>query len=771
MALDSHFVLAPSLQMYFVDKDTGLPLSNGKVYFYIDNTAVLKPVYEISGTPPDFTYTPLPNPVTLSSVGTFQDGSGNDVLPYYFPFDGTTEEPGDIELYTVKVYDENAVLQFTRTGWPNYSAANVTADQDITNFVPNGQFLVHNNPASSGNLNGTQVVSQLNYGAPVGNLEVYQIAPGGWTYERNQGSVATDSVTFNAYQSVTSPTGNPKFAVRISTSGGSDSVKDLCLKFRGVNTFAGNLPFNLYFEGGSTSGGTVTLQCIIRKYFGVGGSATTESIQDSTIVLPISTISSFNVTLNFGLNTNKTVGTGGDDFVQVLLRLPPTSTQTVLLTDFAITLNDEILESFPAQTENQQVGAATAGALNFPSPDGTNLFLPVVLTPTGFGYDTAQIGNIVPAGNLSNFSSGICTNGNLLLANGAGYVNSQFSSLGIPYSRLGAYYLAGGSGNVPQYGTGPNFATGYIVAGGTTKILFTLNKTGSQTAPANGAVSPGFTFTSLSSGATDFTFTSFSNGSATIVMTDKAVGVHNAVYTAVATDIPGATVATIIDAATEHTIYTATFPVAASFANPGNPGYVLDFTSVTTGYRLWFRITTETDPGAGVPARTRAEVVLDAVMTAADVAREIANAVSTFQQYEITCVAAAGMMQSSYFTFSANSQVYVVWFNKDGGGVQPVVANAIYIPVAIANADSADTVASKTQLAINSYSFAVPNLIGCELRGYDPTGAVDSNYLSRVSYSNTLTGGNPGTFQVRGVGAGTAVSIPNNSSVAWAVRY
>src|SRR5580693_7123038 len=100
MSLNRQYVTAPSLQEYFVDKDSGLPLSGGFVYFYVDTArSVLKPVFEQTGSPPNYTYSVLPNPVTLSAVGTFQDASGNDIIPYYYPYDSF----GDVQLYFIEV--------------------------------------------------------------------------------------------------------------------------------------------------------------------------------------------------------------------------------------------------------------------------------------------------------------------------------------------------------------------------------------------------------------------------------------------------------------------------------------------------------------------------------------------------------------------------------------------------------------------------------------------------------------------------------------------
>ena len=67
MALNEQYFVTSDLDTYFVDKDSGLPLAGGKVYFYSDiNRTQAKNVYELSGSAADYTYDPLPNPVNVA---------------------------------------------------------------------------------------------------------------------------------------------------------------------------------------------------------------------------------------------------------------------------------------------------------------------------------------------------------------------------------------------------------------------------------------------------------------------------------------------------------------------------------------------------------------------------------------------------------------------------------------------------------------------------------------------------------------------------------
>jgi len=121
MALSELYVTSSYLSEYFISKNNGLPLSGGYVYFYRDIArTVLKPVYELvqgSGNPPNYTYAALPNPMVLSGVGSFQDGAGNNIAVYYYPYVGNPDEEV-LDLYYVAVYDQYMNPQFTREAWP-----------------------------------------------------------------------------------------------------------------------------------------------------------------------------------------------------------------------------------------------------------------------------------------------------------------------------------------------------------------------------------------------------------------------------------------------------------------------------------------------------------------------------------------------------------------------------------------------------------------------------------------------------------------------------
>jgi hypothetical protein len=150
MALDARFITGEELEELFRDKDTGLPLAFGTVEFFQDNNRTIpKLVYTLENaanppTPPNYGYVPLPNPITLSAVGTISDVNGNNVPIYYFPFQGTPAvSDGTQQLYYIVISNAQGVVQFTREAWPNSATQlNPTqASSDISNALSNPQFV------------------------------------------------------------------------------------------------------------------------------------------------------------------------------------------------------------------------------------------------------------------------------------------------------------------------------------------------------------------------------------------------------------------------------------------------------------------------------------------------------------------------------------------------------------------------------------------------------------------------------------------------------
>jgi hypothetical protein len=115
--LNSQFIAAIDLNESLLSNQNGEPLAGGIVTFYQDQArTTLKAVYGLSynSMTNTYSYVTLPNPMTLSGIGSFQDAGGNNVTVYYYPFDSF----GNQQLYYITVYDAFGNLQFTRQAWP-----------------------------------------------------------------------------------------------------------------------------------------------------------------------------------------------------------------------------------------------------------------------------------------------------------------------------------------------------------------------------------------------------------------------------------------------------------------------------------------------------------------------------------------------------------------------------------------------------------------------------------------------------------------------------
>lgn len=158
------------LQDYFVDKDTGTPLAAGKITLYKDNDRQqLKNWYYQSNSatsPP--TFVALANPLTLSSYGTIQDPNGNDVIPFFYPYD---EDNSQLQQsYFIKVESSGAILQFTRENFPYQADISPSGDTNPTldNLIVNGEYW-HN----IGSLDATNILNTVIAGSQHDNYNTY----------------------------------------------------------------------------------------------------------------------------------------------------------------------------------------------------------------------------------------------------------------------------------------------------------------------------------------------------------------------------------------------------------------------------------------------------------------------------------------------------------------------------------------------------------------------------------------------------------------------
>lgn len=735
MGLDIRYIPFEYLQEYFVDKDTGAPLAAGIVKFYKDNARTEpKSVYKLSGSPPNYTYTDLGNELTLSAVGTFQDSqTGDDINVYAFPYD----TDGNVELYYITVESAGNVLQLTREGQPNIGETAGDDSSEILNYVSNGQFINRNYIPATDTTQALEITS-----------DVTSVAPGGWYFMRSSITGPLDIVGFHRYAAfTTNPTGNPRYAIDIAClTPGSDSYKALSLRFRDVNRFASTDPdkkYRVYFEGRSLSGSPVNVTLNIRKNFGTNGSGPTTTFVHTFTLNTTTEIQQF--AFSFGDNIGKTISTYNDDYVSVDFDFPPTSTFDVRMTNFVLTDDTgATLVSYPQLTNYQYNYRSFAGFLENETFDGTtqylnqHLGLPVILKKEGLSFDRSIIGKI--------FITTVTTPAlGELLCDGSAYEYNGYSSDAISYKRLGEV-LWDLSKLTFRYGTGHDFMTGIYRSSPTIQVC--NNRFGAVTATNNGTVSPGFTYRRVHTGnATGYYVKSYMVATDTFHIENLNVGTVNAADPGTS----GFTVNQIVDSSITSGLreISSVKTVAAS----GLAGLYFTFESYSTSAQLWyvwFKVNgVGTDPA---PAGNPILVELETADTAAIVAEKVRQAINGWEVTDITCVAGSSIPAGSYFNIytktETTTQHWVVWYQVDGSGTQPVVSGAKYIEVRVLSTHGSTTIAFETCRAINKHIFAVPDLRGMFIRGWDNGRGVDEGATSRWSMVPGIIGDVIGTEQL-----------------------
>nr|NIV13067.1 hypothetical protein [Fodinibius sp.] len=323
----------------------------------------------------------------------------------------------------------------------------------------------------------------------------------------------------------------------------------------------------------------------------------------------------------------------------------------------------------------------------------------------------------------------------------------EVSPAGIPYSRLFTK-LFDTTLKYPVYGTGLDYSSAIISDSNPTSetiLDITNNTQGTVAATVDGSTATGFTFktvvTSLVTYAKGY---KDGNGDQLYLVNDE-VGVVTA--TADGAAPTGFTFTTYqlgtADNLPEITeIIVTGLPPASSY---------FTFESFDSGspqsFYMWFKIDgTGTDPA---PGGTGILVDLNSTDDVTYAAQKIANACWGVQISEVTCNAASTLSGGEFFEFTATGNDYYVWYTKDGTGTDPAPSGRVGLEVALVSSDTAADVADKSRIAINSFSYAVPDMRRYFVRGWD-SGATGAESSFRFPQSGIFgfSGNNMGTWQL-----------------------
>jgi len=335
-------IAAPMLQDSFVDKD-GSPMAGGIITCYQDNSrTTLKNWYYQSSNFADaegnYTFSRLPNPLTLSSAGTICDSNGVDTIPFFYPYselDETVSQP-----YYITIVNHAQTNQITRPNFPyNVIANSVTSNAlSVDNYIINNVFWRNIGSASLTSTTQLTVAPSQHDGFQYPDIVFRKNVTG-----------AVDTVTFTKFaQSNTQTlTGDitPEFYLNHTCSGAGSGELQKCYQF----------PISLHLDTLNAVTYTVTIQAQ-----NAGGTSTGENViellifQDTgtgttaPVPFPITSITlnpawtKYEFTGVFPGTSGLTLGNGGDDAYYLQVQVPLNSTCNINFTKPSIYLTTDI---------------------------------------------------------------------------------------------------------------------------------------------------------------------------------------------------------------------------------------------------------------------------------------------------------------------------------------------------------------------------------------------------------------------------------------------
>jgi hypothetical protein len=354
----SLLIAAPMLQDFLIDK-TGVPMAAGIVTCYHDNSrTTLKNWYYQSGTPGNYTYIPLPNPLTLSAAGTIEDINGVDTIPFFYPYlesDQTVRDP-----YYITVVNSTGTNQITRQNFPFLGTGSATSSgTTLNNLIANGAFwrnIMPNlvNQAAYASYNLSEVTSIVVAPSQHDGYRLPDI-----NFVKNN-TAATDAVTFTPFPIAIKPviandiTPEYYLSHNCSAAGAGETSKYYSFPiYLHVNTLA-NIPFtvSIQAQNGATGSGVgqnvITLSLL--QDLGTGQPAATPiPLTPLTLSTTWTTYSASGV---FPAVTG-TLSGAGDDAMYLLVELPVDLTCTINFTKPCIYLTQNIVSDNTFQTYDQ----------------------------------------------------------------------------------------------------------------------------------------------------------------------------------------------------------------------------------------------------------------------------------------------------------------------------------------------------------------------------------------------------------------------------------
>lgn len=329
-------IAAPMLQDSFVDKN-GEPMSSGIITCYQDNSrTTLKNWYYQSGTPGNYTYIKLPNPLTLSAAGTICDINGVDTIPFFYPYselDQTVRQP-----YYITIVNHDQTNQITRANFPFLpNEGNVTGQGSHENYIINNGFWRNVGTVNATNLLDTVIAPSQHDGFVYPDIHFIKNVTGG-----------QDTITFTKFPLTLEPilTGDitPEFYINhvCANSPTGETQKSYFFPISlHVNTLAA-VTYTATIQAqnaGGTAPGQNTINLFILQDTGTGTTSPAPFLIGSITLN--SSWTKYEFSTVFPSTSGLTLGNGGDDALYLLVQMPLNISCDINFTRPSIYLSDD----------------------------------------------------------------------------------------------------------------------------------------------------------------------------------------------------------------------------------------------------------------------------------------------------------------------------------------------------------------------------------------------------------------------------------------------
>lgn len=666
------YAVLPNLSYFDTDK---LPLTNGTIYFYDEDTRDPKVVYlDAAGT------------VDIDHINF--DAAGR--LPaIYFAVDNP---------YYIEAFNQLGGRAWTLENWtpPTSGSTPVTTVEDYDNLVINGQF---------------RYFQQAQYlTVPTTLTKIAEDA----FYFRKDGTGATDRIDFTKFGAdETAPDATPIyfFDYTCTVAGAGETYKDLVYIIKDVRTLA-NIGASLSLGCKLFSGSSGILSLYTEQYFGTGGSAS------STVQTHIGSVTATSSWQDFPVNftvhniTGKTIGTNNDDELRIFVRIPTSITCRIGITNFYFKRGNAVA-NYPYQTYAQTTSEIQALEI----PRGTrndngkyiNYQTPAYNTGGSYLFSDAP-----PIGSMLYWLTATAPTGWLL-------TNGQALSRAGLYKRL----YSGESGSI-----GYNFTSksGFsLKTDDVDKVIFEADVIGVHLA-APGAGTSGFTVTLTTTGdathreKVTVTFVaahSITTGQYFLLSTpNRSYLIYYIKDAEYLSDIPYLAGYTsvecrVITGDTITNVRDKTYAILNQLPPEGilsQENFLATAATATVTTLSLRRGAVVSPPNAGTTPFT-----VTVVTPGSDTA---------YEEFTILCTAASTLTPSMYFTVATQTKQFAFYFIIDGIGEEPVAAYDYKVPVEILSSDSANTNATTIATLLNYILFQIPYTEGMFIRS---VGSSDTN--------------------------------------------